>query len=135
MDFTQIKLMKMMEAKMAYHSERQDVLSQNVANADTPGYRARDIAEPDFEGALKLSTPRLQMKRTSEEHSIGMHYKQPTFQSDQTKKFVELKPVKNTINLEEESMKMSHNAFDFQTTTSLYQKTAGLFRTAIGSTQ
>lgn len=135
MDFSQIKLMKMMEAKMAYHSERQDILSQNIANADTPGYRARDIKEPNFEEELKLDTPRIQMIRTSAEHSAGVNFRQPEFKSEQTKKFVELKPVKNTINLEEESMKMSHNAFDFQTTTTLYNKTAGLFRTAIGNTE
>ncbi len=135
MDFTQIKIMKMMQAKMAYHSERQDVLSQNIANVDTPGYRPRDVAEPDFEKELRLNTPRLQMRRTSEIHSVGMHFKQPDFKSEMQKKTFEIKPVNNAVNVEEEMTKMSHNAFDFQTTTTLYQKTAGLFRTAIGNNQ
>ena len=40
-----LSLFKAMSAKMDYLNTRQRVLSQNIANADTPGYRARDVAD------------------------------------------------------------------------------------------
>jgi len=132
-DYSKIQIMQMMKHKMAYHSERQDVLSQNIANADTPGYRPRDIPEPDFTEELKKRT-RLQMRKTSPMHSEGTFFKVPEFRAEQDDYF-EIKPVKNAVNVEEQMAKVSHNAFEFQTTTSLYRKTAGLFKTAIGTGQ
>ena len=41
---------------MSWLSARQNVLSQNVANADTPGYSAVDLKPLDFEKVLKQST-------------------------------------------------------------------------------
>lgn len=39
---------------MAWLSQRQAVLAQNVANSDTPGYRTRDVA--DFETVMSRTT-------------------------------------------------------------------------------
>jgi flagellar basal-body rod protein FlgB len=36
---------------MTYLSVRQEVIASNIANADTPGYRTRDVA-PEFSAAL-----------------------------------------------------------------------------------
>jgi len=38
---------------LALRSQRQEVLSANIANADTPGYKARDM---DFASALRSAT-------------------------------------------------------------------------------
>ena len=39
---------------LSYLSERQQVIASNIANADTPGYKTRDVAMPlDFSGALE----------------------------------------------------------------------------------
>jgi flagellar basal-body rod protein FlgB len=38
---------------LTYLSNRQEVIASNIANADTPGYRTRDVEMPlDFSGAL-----------------------------------------------------------------------------------
>ena len=38
---------------MSYLSQRQEVIASNIANADTPGYKTRDVAMPlDFSAAL-----------------------------------------------------------------------------------
>ncbi len=41
-------------------------------------------------------------------------------------------PSGNAVNLEDEMMKVSQNALDYQSVTSLYQRSLGLIRTAIG---
>src|ERR1700731_412316 len=48
MDLTQIPLFKAMAKKLAWLSARQSVLAENVANANTPGFRAGDLKPLDF---------------------------------------------------------------------------------------
>ena len=39
---------------LSYLSQRQEVIASNIANADTPGYKARDVEMPsDFSAALQ----------------------------------------------------------------------------------
>lgn len=39
---------------LSYLSDRQEIIASNIANADTPGYRTRDVEMPmDFSGALQ----------------------------------------------------------------------------------
>jgi len=39
-----INLFRLADDRMRYLAERQTVLARNIANADTPGYRAQDLA-------------------------------------------------------------------------------------------
>ena len=65
MDITKLPLFETMRERMAFLSARQTVLAENVANANTPGYRARDVEAPDFaaiaagenEGNLTVTNP------------------------------------------------------------------------------
>ena len=50
-----LSILNLASALAAHASARQEVLAENVAHADTPGYRARDVA--DF-AAIVHDTPR-----------------------------------------------------------------------------
>ena len=51
---------------LALREKRSEVLASNLANADTPGYKARDL---DFQSILKKSMPSNQaMERTQNGH-------------------------------------------------------------------
>ena len=55
MNLPDIPLLSMLRTRMSWLNQRQDVLTQNVANADTPGYKSQDI---DFQQELqRLSEP------------------------------------------------------------------------------
>ena len=55
------------EQALKLRAIRNQVLSSNIANADTPNYKARDI---DFTTAMKnAQSGQLSLKRTSEMHS------------------------------------------------------------------
>src|SRR4051794_33755352 len=41
----------MLRTRMQWHQERQRLLSENVANSDTPNYRPRDLAPLQFDRA------------------------------------------------------------------------------------
>lgn len=44
--FDQIEILRMAGALASHAAQRQDAIARNVANADTPGYKAVDV--PDF---------------------------------------------------------------------------------------
>ena len=50
MDPTEIGLFRLAEQRLAWVDRRQELLAQNVANANTPGYRPQDLA--GFSGLL-----------------------------------------------------------------------------------
>ena len=45
MAITDIPILSMLRTRLQWSQERQRVLAENVANADTPSYRARDRSE------------------------------------------------------------------------------------------
>jgi len=70
MDIKNIALFQAMGSKMGYLSTRQGVIAQNIANADTPEYRARDLEEVDFGAVLKKvsGSKEIRMERTQAGH-------------------------------------------------------------------
>ena len=49
MAITDIPILSMLRMRLEWAQARQKVLAQNVANADTPSYQARDVAQVKFE--------------------------------------------------------------------------------------
>jgi flagellar basal-body rod protein FlgB len=71
------------EQALRVKAQRLEVLSQNIANADTPNYKARDL---DFKALLnKAQNPDMQLQTTAPEHishgepsgTKGMKYRNP----------------------------------------------------------
>ena len=48
MAISDLPIFSMLRTRMNWHQERQRLLAENVANADTPQYRPRDLAPLDF---------------------------------------------------------------------------------------
>jgi len=62
----EIKALAQHEQALMFRAQRNEVLSSNIANADTPNYKARDL---DFGDALRsVRADNLSMKKTSELH-------------------------------------------------------------------
>src|ERR1700686_4652403 len=49
MAIADIGIFSMLRTRMQWHQERQKVLADNVANADTPNFRPRDLEELKFD--------------------------------------------------------------------------------------
>src|SRR4249919_3533735 len=56
MDIGDIPLFAMLRSRLGYLSERQRVISENVANADTPGYGPRDLKPFSFQAHVKAAS-------------------------------------------------------------------------------
>lgn len=129
-----IPLIGALKTKMQWSQARQRVLAENVANADTPRYRAKDLKPPTFEpsGALRApASPSVAVRTTAPGHIQGRPIGGAAFKTDGKTSF-EVTPNGNAVNLEEEMMKAADNQMDYQAVSSLYQRGLGVIKTAIG---
>jgi len=133
MDYSDINIFKLMQTKMAYMAERQDILARNVANADTPGYKPRDLKKLDFNRLVNIEANRLRIRATSENHITDTGKEDTSFRDQEMRKTYETTPVENAVVIEEQMMKIAENQMEYQKVTNLYSKMAGLFKTAIGN--
>jgi flagellar basal-body rod protein FlgB len=51
-----LPILSMLRTRMQWHQQRQRVLAENVAHADTPRYKGRDLAPPNFTSALQRAS-------------------------------------------------------------------------------
>lgn len=130
MDFSKLPLLHLLSQKMAWLSQRQEVLSQNVANADTPGYRPNDLAPMDFKGTLR-SLNRLEAVKTRPGH-IGVSLRAPGAFAVVEDRIVEASPNGNAVDLESQMIKMAEVQMDYQLVTNLYRKHVGMIKAALG---
>jgi len=134
MPISDLPILSMLRTKMQWHQERQRVLSENVANADTPKFRPRDLAPPDFgkvgPGGVPQPGAGVRLVSTDPSH-IGAAAGATRFANAPTGRY-EARPTGNAVNLEDEMMKVAANQMDYQAATSLYSRSMGLFRTALG---
>jgi flagellar basal-body rod protein FlgB len=130
MPITDIPILSMLRTRMQWHQERQQVLAENVANADTPNYRPRDLAPPRFEQQLPVAA--LALVRTEPSHMVGQGGGLK-FESESNPRY-EVRPGGNAVNHEEEMMKVAANQMDYEAVTSLYSRSLALIKLAVGRT-
>jgi flagellar basal-body rod protein FlgB len=108
------------------------VLSQNIANSDTPGYRPTDLAPLDFRGVLRTQG-KLEIAQTRPGH-IGVSLRAPGAYAVVTDKTGEASPDGNAVDLEDQMVKMTGAQMDHQLVTNLYRKHVGMIKAALGRT-
>ncbi len=136
MDIKNIALFQAMGAKMNYLSTRQGVLAQNIANADTPEYRARDLSEVDFGAILTEVTgsKKVRMDRTNAGHMMpGGNINDP--RHIKSRMTYEVAPDDNAVIIEEQMVKASQTTMDYNLMTNLIRKNVGMIQTALGKQQ
>jgi flagellar basal-body rod protein FlgB len=129
MPITDIPILSMLRTRMEWHQERQRVLAENIANADTPGYRPLDLAPPNFEQTLMA--PSVALAVTNPEH-IAADGEDSRFASNAEPHY-EVRPGGNAVNHEDEMMKMGSNQMDFDAVADLYSRSLALIKLAVGS--
>lgn len=119
-----------MQTKLRYLTNRQSVISQNIANANTPNYKAKDLESVDFNAAPRRQS-RMGLVATDPGH-IRSVSKPISFEVVKQKDAYETAPNGNNVVLEQQTVKMSENNLEYQTTLNLMRKMNRLVRTAIG---
>ena len=114
--------------KMGYLNQRQSVLAENVANADTPGYQARDLAPFSFGNALRQAN--IGMTTTDAHHIVPASMAGVNSKSAKNKGY-DTTLTGNSVDVEHEMMEVSKTAVEYKEVTSLYHKIGGLFKIAL----
>jgi flagellar basal-body rod protein FlgB len=134
MAITDIPILSMLRTRLQWAQERQRVLAENVANADTPRYQARDLAPPKFEvtgGAASSTVSTVALATTEPGHMAGFGASQAPFRSERKPSY-EVRPTGNAVNIEEEMMKVAANQMDYQAASAVYMRSLSLIKTALG---
>ena len=121
----------MMQQKMDWLSQRQRVLAQNIANADTPGFRARDLEPLSFTDAMARRNMQVALAVSDPQH-IALPESNDRFREKESDTVYETSINKNGVILEEQMIKINHTADDFNLATSLYRKYISLHHAALG---
>jgi flagellar basal-body rod protein FlgB len=129
MPIMDIPILSMLRTRMEWHQERQKVLAENVANADTPGYQPLDLAPPNFEQSL--TTPSVVLARTNPDDIAG-DGDDSRFAANAEPRY-EVRPGGNAVNHEDEMMKVASNQMDFDAVADLYSRSLALIKLAVGS--
>jgi flagellar basal-body rod protein FlgB len=129
-----IGLFKGMTGKMSWLNDRQVLVSQNVANADTPGYVPSDLKEVDF-GAIMAAAqnkPKIAQAATQAGH-INTGATLPNGKPTEQRVVYEAAPDgENAVVLEEQLLKAQKTSSDYQLMVNLYRKNIGMIKVAIG---
>ena len=131
-------LFSLLSEKMEYLTQRQGVIAQNIAQANTPGYKPKDIIsfndvlQKQISGGRNSTTSgSFQLATTNPKHVQGLN-NGGLYKTKQTSDLYEVKPSGNAVVLEQQMSQMSDTTAQYQMTTSLYKRTLGLLRTALG---
>jgi flagellar basal-body rod protein FlgB len=130
MPISDIPILAMLRERMKWHQTRQQVLAENVANADTPGYQAKDITPLNFEGQLRRVAA-LDLDLTNPGHIIADTAEESQFATNDAARY-EIKPRGNSVSHEDEMMNVATNQMDYEAVTQLYTHSLSLIKLAAG---
>jgi flagellar basal-body rod protein FlgB len=127
---TDLSLFSMLRSRMQWHQERQRVLAQNVANADIPNFKPKDLAPLKFERTDATSQP-VGLQRTQSAHIASDSGAAGQSQTDRLGTYA-VRQSGSSVHLEDEMIKVAANQMDYQAATTLYSRSLNLIKTAIG---
>ena len=140
MDTGDIPIFAMLKSRLGYLAERQKVIAQNVANANTPGYAARDLKAFSFQAKVQAATE----AAAPVSAASGMAVTQPGHMQApgaarglaagvKTNKQADSEVTLdgNGVVLEDEMVKLTQARMDYEAAVGFYTKSMGLLKMAI----
>lgn len=140
MDVTNLPIMTAIKQRMNWLTARQGVIAENVANADTPGYRPKRLEEQSFKDLLASTTSMSKgtsiaspMVKTSAQHmGHGGTDGTRTPRDYKAREVADQRPNGNGVTLEEELVALAETQIEYQTMLGVYRKHTAILRTALG---
>ncbi len=138
MAFSDIPILSALKSKLRWHQARQGVLAQNIANANTPKYQPKDLKRVDFSSLVPEGAQNSTRISTLKTHVAHIHLPGISVGGSaggfETEKSIdwEVTPNGNGVSLEDQMIKVTENQMEYQAATTLYSRSLGLLRLAIG---
>jgi len=138
-DYHSSKSMGLAIKALDYRSMRQDMISSNIANADTPNYKPRDVS---FENSLRSEraklfnqTPKLEMAVTDTKHIPLTDTQNSTKATRFFRDGHMARNDGNSVDLDVETTEMSKNSIMYKGLLAAIKKEAMIFRSVIEASQ
>lgn len=127
MDPTRIGLFDLAEKRLAWTAQRQGVLAANIANANTPGFQARDVRSFD---AVLSGTGSIEPARTQAMHMTGSL---PSGLSSIISDPPKARSLDgNSVALDQQLTKVADTETTQALVATIWKKYMGMFNTALG---
>lgn len=127
-----LNIFQAISRKMSWLGQRQSVLAENIANADTPDYTPQDMKSGPFASMLARSVKPVTTAATHPAHMTGAPANDRPAESEEQRRRYETAPSGNSVVIEEQLVKVAETQMDYQLMSNLYRKHLGMIRTALG---
>lgn len=137
MDVGDIPLLAMLKSRLGYLSDRQRVIAENVANANSPGFQARDLKPFSFQAQVQAASsaggvagvPAGTMAMTHPGHvqPPGGKPGARAVKSPDSEKTLD----GNGVVLEDEMIKLTDTRLDYEAAVNFYQQSMGMLKMAV----
>ena len=132
-ELTDLPVFTAMRKKLTWLTERHEVLARNIANADTPKFRAEDLKAFDFKKLVRQTRPpQIEVRLTDPGHMAGRPRAVKEFQKTEVLRPYETAPNGNSVILEEQMVKMNETSVSHNLITLLYKKHLNMIKTVAG---
>ncbi len=137
MTLSDIPLLNAITTRMNFLTRKQRVIAMNIANADTPDYKARAVKEPDFQNLLNAKSS---SSRSSSSYNLATTHPNhmeasggtSREQGSEVRDVTDVGPNGNSVVLEEQVMEMANTQMEYGLFVNLYRKHLALMKTSIG---
>ncbi|RJE80359.1 FlgB family protein [Paracoccus sp. JM45] len=126
--FEKIEMMRMVHAMGQHVSQRQLVVARNIANADTPGYRAADMQ--DFDESYRRTLVGDDLRVTNPRHLDSPQWALDAARVIDTGQ--QASPNGNSVSIEEEMVRAAETKRDSDLSLGIYRSALDLMRTSLG---
>ena len=132
-ELTNLPVFNMMRRRLEWLTQRQQVVARNLANANTPGYRARDLKPLDFRRDLQNSLGlKLPVSAPNAKHIVSSVA--PTqFRQFEERRPSETTPDGNAVILEEQLGLNNEIVIQHSLITRIYGKHLQMLKSALRS--
>ncbi|MFQ5562457.1 MAG: FlgB family protein [Parvularculaceae bacterium] len=121
--FSDVKLLNLASAKAQHAAKRHELISENIANADTPGFKAKDL-EPFSQTYSKAASAA--RAEGADEFEI------PEWRSFAVNTPGLKSPNGNTVSLEDQMIRSVEAQGDHDAAMTVYRKTLDILRLSLG---
>lgn len=126
--FNGLNVFKMAHAAASHAATRQAVIARNIANADTPGFNARDVRP--FSDVIDHGVRHVALKATRSSH-LNSTIEAAAFEARETPGSDE-SPNKNNVSIETELLKAAETKKQHDRALAVYRFSLNVLRASLG---
>lgn len=128
--FQSLEIFKMSSAMASHAGRRQALVAENMANVDTPGYRAKRLPSFAELTATPGQHPPLQASRSTHLYGAGVEHAQPRVYLDRS----DPSPDGNTVTVESEMLQSVNVKREHDRALAIYKSAMKILQTTLSRT-